>query len=154
MKLLVIQFLMLDDFSHGEKKVMLMFAVLFLFEIFRHCSNRGRRKASEAFASSGGELKHTIYSRKEVDEGLYSFLFNEIEEPNIDKEWVKHFLKVCHWCGYQVLVRKDSDMDIEEKTSMACDAEIVNKLEEINEPIFSEAVVNFYKKKNSKDELK
>lgn len=129
---------------------MLSVFIAILSEIFKHYSGRGRRKASKLFNSSGGELKHAIYSRKKVDEGLYSFLPNEIEKQNIDKEWVKRFFKVSHWCGYQVLIRKDSDVDLEETTSIAYDIEIVNKLNKINDPLFTETVVDIYNRKISK----
>ena len=123
------------------KKIILPFFVM----IFKLCYDRGRRKASKLFVSSGGELKHAIYSSKKVDDGLYSFLPNEIEKYNIDKEWVKRFFKVSHWCGYQVLIRKDSDVDLENTTSIAYDMEIVNKLDKTNEPLFTETVVDIYK---------
>ena len=144
---------MLNDLSPSDRRFWLAsFTALiaFLSGIFKYYSGRGRRKASKLFKSSGGELKHAIYSHKKVDEGLYSFLPNEIEKQNIDKEWVKRFFKVSHWCGYQVLIRKESNVDLEKTTSIAYDMEIINKLDKINYSLFTETVVDIYKTKISK----
>lgn len=40
---------------------------------------------------------------------------------SVETKWVDIFIQLCHWTGYQVIIRKDSEKDIESLESEALD---------------------------------
>lgn len=44
---------------------------------------------------------------------------------SVDSKWMDTFIQLCHWCGYQVVIRKDSEKDIETEDSEAFDTDFL-----------------------------
>lgn len=148
MKFLFIQPLIIETFSFIWYTLLFGAAFWIYVAIFRFFAKEGRIKAAKLFGAPGGELKYATYRRKDADEGLYNFFVNEKWKRKIDYKWVKRFFEVCHWCGYQVLIRKDSDIDIENTSSIIHDYEILEQISKDNAYLLGDTIEKFKEKCN------
>lgn len=99
--------------------------------------------------------KVTKSSDVEDADKLIDFLNNDedyanyLEYREIDSNWLKNFLDVCHWSGVQVLLYKESTKDIEPRKSVVHNEELLFKYSEENQ-IFNEKLFTEFKVKKNK----
>lgn len=49
---------------------------------------------------------------------------------SVDSKWMDIFIQLCHWTGYQVVIRKDAESDIEEMGAESFDMNYLEKFSE------------------------
>lgn len=137
------------DFLTGVWYFILFVLAIFSYTvIFQFFAIDGHKKAAEMLGGPKCELKDAMRrsrylwsTTKSATDGLGSFLGNKID-IHANHRWIESFFELCHWCGYQVLIRKDSDADIEEKSSNAYNGEILNKIVERDDAYLKDNTIN------------
>lgn len=90
-----------------------------LFKIFTRIG--GRKKAGEVLGGPGKNLEECInrYDDNYTGEILKSIGYENKRKCilSMDRKWTNYFIQLCHWSGYQLVLRKDSEYDIESKDS-------------------------------------
>ena len=126
--------LIVDMFVMIWYTFLLGIAGMIYFFIFKYFTKiGGGNKAAKLLGAPGIDLKEAMHRNKDADAGFLSFIgyFGiKWNERNItaDDKWIKYFFEVCHWCGYQVMIIKESEGDIEDPSSKAYDEKLVEKL--------------------------
>ena len=104
----------------------------------------GRKKAKKLLRSPKKDLERFV-NRFDMKYAWKVYKAVEGENRNrpksvlsIDGKWMDLFIQLCHWTGYQVVIRKDAEGDIEDTGSESFDMNYLEK--------FSESFVAFNKK--------
>lgn len=90
-----------------------------IFKLFTRIG--GRKKAGEVLGCPGKNLEDCInrFEDNYTGEILHSVSSENKRECEIfiDRKWTNYFIQLCHWTGYQLVLRKDAVYDIESKDS-------------------------------------
>lgn len=117
----------------------------------------GRKEAAKILGAPGVPLEKAMRRYKDPDVGLYTFL-NKNTGLKIGGNWSKSFCEVCHWCGFQVVIRKDSDTDIENPESKAYDIVLLENMSkdyaEFSEKNAKEYLIRAKKREQHIEEVK
>lgn len=128
--------LLIDFFVSIWYTIWIVVAGMIYIGIFKYFTKiGGRKEAAKLLGAPGVPINKAMRRYKDADSGLLSFIgyWGNNQKQRIikaDEKWIKSFCEVCHWCGYQVVIRKDSDTDIENKDSKAYDEKLIQDISE------------------------
>lgn len=128
-----------------------LYCYVSIFLYFKKVSSH--KKITQLLDAPNIPLRKAMRRYADADKELYSFLGYDNNENllSLNHKWIKSFFEVCHWCGYQVLIRKDSKSDIEDSSSIAYDEKFLKDLSKdfgiLNE--LSVKVFNSFKKEDN-----
>lgn len=117
----------------------------------------GRRKAKKILRAPDKNLERFI-NRYDLKYAWKVYKAVEGEDRrntkcgvSVDSKWMDTFIQLCHWCGYQVVIRKDSEKDIEPENSDTFD---MNFLEDFGKKFIrlNEKTKVYYSGLRKKDE--
>lgn len=70
---------------------------------------------------------------KDEYERMYKFIKGEhLRYRDIDVGWLQHFISVCHWAGYRIVLYKGDKLDIESSSSVVLDEELLDEFSKSN----------------------
>lgn len=81
----------------------------------------------------------------------YEDLTKDSTIHDIDETWIKRFVNVCHWCGYQIVLHREGKKDIESPESEVFEEELLYEFSRENH-VFDEKKMKDFKDKRMRRE--
>lgn len=139
--------------------ILLVIATMIYVAIFKFFTKLGgRKKAAQLLGAPGVPIEKAMHRYHDSDEGFSRFIYKQKKKSDciidVNKKWVKSFFEVCHWCGFQVVIRKDSDSDIEESSSKAYDENILENLSKEFVTFNDKSIAQYNKSQKYIDDVK
>lgn len=148
---LMIDILQISLFITALYIALIVYKVIFLFFV----KVGGRNEASRLLGAPCKPIEKVV-KKRECKQAWRMRNFIEKDSTNssklsIDWKWVDVFINTCHWCGLQVILRRDGEEDIESTISIANDEVFLEKVSE-KAAIFNDVSISNYNKFHNKIE--
>lgn len=112
--------------------IMIAIGIVILYIAIYFIAYHRALKGTDQNIDFGAPMKklHEVIAgdNKDEYERMYRFIKGEyLRYRDIDVGWLQHFISVCHWAGYRIVLYKGDKQDIESPNSSVLESELLNE---------------------------
>lgn len=136
--------------------ILIVVGILILYAAIYSIAYKRATKGIDLDIDLGAPMKnlHEVIAGDGRDEykRMYRFIKGDYSpSKDINERWMQHFISVCHWAGYRIVLYKGDKQNIESSSSVVLDEELLDEFSKSNY-IFDEKKFEAFKDKKTRRE--